>query len=70
MVFKRHNRPPALGKGFFAWAKPLWTVDENETLRLVGVDALALLRVYKLGMQVRGYLGFHIVKRAVRPMYV
>jgi hypothetical protein len=53
MVFKRHNRPPALDSSFLAWARPLYEVDELDMLRLVGVDALALMRTYKLGLQVR-----------------
>ena len=51
MIYKSRNKPPEVGRGLFSWWRPLASVSEDEILRLCGVDALVLLRFYKLGMQ-------------------
>ncbi|KAH8847987.1 hypothetical protein MCOR27_009089 [Pyricularia oryzae] len=40
--------PPPLGKGIFAWIVPLWTTDEKELIRLVGMDAALFLRFLRM----------------------
>lgn len=38
------HTPPAMGKGVFAWIGPLWKTNEQDLVRLVGLDAAILLR--------------------------
>ncbi|TLS31409.1 hypothetical protein PpBr36_03457 [Pyricularia pennisetigena] len=40
--------PPPLGKGIFAWVVPLWTTNEKELIRLVGMDAALFLRFLRM----------------------
>ncbi|KAJ9085810.1 hypothetical protein DSO57_1010360 [Entomophthora muscae] len=41
--------PPKLGESFLGWIIPLFKIKEREVLKLVGLDALMLMRLFKLG---------------------
>jgi hypothetical protein len=36
--------PPALSKNVFAWIKPLWSLNEQDMVHLVGLDAAVFMR--------------------------
>lgn len=38
------HTPPQVGKGFFAWMGPLWNTNEQDLVRLVGLDATVFMR--------------------------
>ncbi|EFX00499.1 duf221 domain protein [Grosmannia clavigera kw1407] len=38
------HAPPQVGKGFFAWIGPLWKTNEQDLVRLVGLDATIFMR--------------------------
>ncbi|KAI0217941.1 hypothetical protein L0F63_007178 [Massospora cicadina] len=47
--FRRLNPPPpSLGDSLFGWLVPLFRIKESQVLELVGLDALMLLRFFKL----------------------
>ncbi|KAI0230328.1 hypothetical protein L0F63_001217 [Massospora cicadina] len=41
--------PPKLGDSIFGWPIRLYRIKESEVLKLVGLDALMLMRLFKLG---------------------
>ncbi|OAA58536.1 DUF221 domain protein [Niveomyces insectorum RCEF 264] len=38
------HTPPPVGKGIFAWIGPLWKTNEQDFIRLVGMDAAIFMR--------------------------
>lgn len=42
------KRPPKMGKGLFDWVAPVLHVEEQEMMRLVGLDAVAYLRFVRM----------------------
>lgn len=42
------HSPPALGKGLFAWVKPMIRIKEDELVDRVGLDATVFLRFTKM----------------------
>jgi hypothetical protein len=42
------HAPPALGRGIFAWMKPVLGTKEQELITLIGLDATIFLRVLRM----------------------
>ncbi|KAF2262478.1 DUF221-domain-containing protein [Lojkania enalia] len=42
------HRPPVIGKGIFAWSKPVFRTDEDEYVEKIGLDATVFLRVARM----------------------
>ncbi|KAK3352805.1 hypothetical protein B0T25DRAFT_193351 [Lasiosphaeria hispida] len=42
------HAPPPLGKGVFAWMKPLWATTEQDLVRLIGMDATIFMRFTRM----------------------
>ena len=42
------HAPPALGRGIFAWVKPILVTKEQELITLIGLDATIFLRVLRM----------------------
>ncbi|KIN01834.1 hypothetical protein OIDMADRAFT_53350 [Oidiodendron maius Zn] len=42
------HAPPALGRGIFAWVKPILVTKEQELIALIGLDATIFLRVLRM----------------------
>ena len=42
------HAPPALGRGIFAWVKPVLLTKEQELITLIGLDATIFLRVLRM----------------------
>jgi len=42
------HAPPPLGKGIFAWIKPLWSTTEKDLVTLVGMDATIFMRFTRM----------------------
>lgn len=40
--------PPAVGKGLFAWVKPVWQTSEQDLLVQIGLDATIFLRFTRM----------------------
>lgn len=55
----KNSTPPKLGKSLFGWVLPLYKITEDEVLNLVGLDALMLIRFFKLGIKTFGILSFY-----------
>lgn len=48
------SRPPYLGNRLLSWVLPLYRISDEEFLEQVGLDALMLLRFFKLGARLFG----------------
>ncbi|KAH8201577.1 hypothetical protein TruAng_004269 [Truncatella angustata] len=42
------HAPPAIGKGIFAWVKPLWNTSEQDVIGHAGLDAAVFLRFARM----------------------
>lgn len=42
------HAPPPLGKGIFAWIKPVWSTSEQDLVGLVGMDATVFMRFTRM----------------------
>ncbi|ORY65790.1 uncharacterized protein BCR38DRAFT_483470 [Pseudomassariella vexata] len=42
------HAPPPIGKGYFAWVKPLWNTNEKELVNHAGMDAAIFLRFTRM----------------------
>lgn len=58
-LFLKSSTPPKLGKSLFGWVVPLYRTTEEEVFDLAGLDALMLLRFFKLGFKVFGILSLY-----------
>jgi calcium permeable stress-gated cation channel len=42
------HAPPPIGKGLFAWVKPLWSTSEKDVIAHAGLDAAVFLRFTRM----------------------
>ncbi|KAF2107888.1 hypothetical protein BDV96DRAFT_616650 [Lophiotrema nucula] len=42
------HKPPPIGKGIFAWAKPVFRTNEDQYVEKIGLDATVFLRVARM----------------------
>lgn len=42
------HAPPPIGKGIFAWMKPLWSTTEKDVIATAGLDAAVFLRFTRM----------------------
>lgn len=52
---RKANRPAPLPQGPFSWLSALIAVTEEEIIQKVGLDAVACLRFFKIGIQLFGF---------------